>query len=168
MEEHLIDRAVTMAQYAEGPGLLERAVAGLSDGELDIGERDDTWTIRQMVHHVVDGDDLWKGFVKQAIGNPGSRFELQWYWDMPQTEWAASWAYASREVDPSLALFRASRAHIVQLLEQVPEVWERSLLVRWPRGKEQEVTVAWVVEMQAQHVIGHVDDIQRARQAHGV
>jgi hypothetical protein len=120
------------------------------------------------VHHVADGDDLWKSFVKQAIGHPGSQFELQWYWDLPQTEWAARWAYADREIEPSLAFFRASRAHVVQLLEQVPEVWDQTLFVRWPSGKEQQVTVAWVVEMQAQHVVGHVADIQRARQAHDI
>ena len=50
----------------------------------------------------------------------------------------------------------------------MPEVWERSLLVRWPKGEEQEVKVAWIVKMQAQHVTGHVDDIRRARQVHGV
>jgi hypothetical protein len=54
------------------------------------------------------------------------------------------------------------------LLEHMPEVWERSLLVRWPNEEEQDVKVAWVVKMQAQHVPGHVDDIRRARQVHGV
>jgi hypothetical protein len=88
---------------------------------------------------------------------------------MPQDEWVKSWAYASREIGPSLALFRASRGHIVQLLEQMPEIWERSLLVRWLNEEEQEVKkVGWVVKMQAEHVPGHVDDIRRVRQVHGV
>jgi hypothetical protein len=56
----------------------------------------------------------------------------------------------------------------VQLLERMPEVWEQSLLVTWSNEEEQEVKVAWVVKMQAQHVAGHLDDIRRARQAHGV
>jgi hypothetical protein len=50
----------------------------------------------------------------------------------------------------------------------MPEVWEQSLLVTWSNEEEQEVKVAWVVKMQAQHVAGHLDDIRRARQAHGV
>ena len=167
-DESLRQREAIVASYAEGPDRLEAGLAGLSGEQLDLAASDDTWTIRQMVHHVADGDDLWKSFVKQAIGHPGSRFELQWYWDRPQTEWAARWAYARREVEPSLALLRASRAHIVQLLGQAPEAWDQSLLVHWPSGKEQQVTVAWVVEMQARHVSGHVDDIRRARQAHGL
>jgi hypothetical protein len=54
------------------------------------------------------------------------------------------------------------------LLESLPSAWEQSLVVRWPNGEEQQVSVAWVVEMQARHVPGHVDDIRRARQVHGI
>jgi hypothetical protein len=168
MGEQMSEREAIIARYADGPYQLETTIASLPEGGLDIAESDDAWTIRQIVHHVVDGDDIWKVFIKRAIGNPGGKFDLQWYWDMPQDEWAQSWVYAGREIEPSLALFRANRAHIVQLLESIPGVWEQSLLVRWPNGKEQQVSVAWVVEMQAQHVPGHVDDIQRARQVHGV
>ena len=162
------NRKAIIAGYADGPNQVETTIAGLSEGELDIAESDDTWTIRQIVHHVVDGDDIWKVYIKRAIGNPGGKFDLQWYWAMPQDEWVKSWAYASREIEPSLALFHASRGHIVQLLEKVPAVWEQSLRVRWPSGEEQQVSVAWVIKMQAQHVPGHLDDIRRTRQVHGV
>ena len=168
MNDHLSNRESIIAGYADGPNQLETTIAGLSEGELDIAERDDSWTIRQIVHHVVDGDDLWKVFIKRAIGNPGGRFDLQWYWEMPQDEWVKRWTYADREIGPSLALFRASRGHIVQLLEHMPASWERSLLVRWPNEQEQEVKLGWVVKMQADHVPGHVEDIRRARQVHGV
>ena len=168
MGEQMSDREAIIARYAEGPTQLEAAIAGLPEGGLDIAESDDAWTIRQIVHHVTDGDDIWKVFVKRATGNPGGGFDLQWYWDKPQDEWAESWAYASREIEPSLALFRANRAHIVQLLESVPAAWEQTLVVRWPNGEEHQISVAWVVEMQARHVPGHVEDIRKARQVHGI
>jgi uncharacterized damage-inducible protein DinB len=168
MNEQLSDRESILAIYTDGPNLLENAIAGLSEGELDFAESETTWTIRQIVHHVADGDDIWKVFVKRAIGNPGGKFDLQWYWAMPQDEWVKSWAYAHREIGASLALLRASRDHIVQLLEQMPDAWERSLLVRSPNDEVQEVKVAWVVNMQTQHVLGHVEDIRRIRQVHGV
>lgn len=168
MDEQLNDRQAIIATYADAPNRLEAAIAGLSEGELDIAESDGTWTIRQIVHHIADGDDIWKVFVKRAIGNPGDRFDLQWYWAMPQDEWVKRWAYASREIEPSLALFRANRGHTVQLLEHMPQAWERGLLVRWSDGEEEEIKVAWVVEMQARHVLGHVDEIRRTRQVHGV
>ena len=168
MGEELGEREVIIASYAAGPDQLEAAINGLPEGGLDLAEGDGAWTIRQIVHHVVDGDDIWKVFIKRAAGNPGGSFDLQWYWDKPQDEWVESWAYASREIAPSLALFRANRARIVQLLESVPAAWEQSLVVRWPNGEVHQISVAWVVEMQARHVPGHVDDIGRAREVHGV
>ena len=148
MGERMSEREAIIARYAAGPNQLEAAIAGLPEGGLDIAESDDDWTIRQIVHHVVDGDDIRKVFIKRAIGNPGGKFELQWYWDRPQDEWAKSWAYTGREIGPSLALFRANRDHVVQLLESVPAAWEQSLVVRWPNGEEHQISVAWVVEMQ--------------------
>ncbi len=161
-----------LANYASGPERLEAAIAGLSPTGLDTGLGSDSWTIRQIVHHVVDGDDLWKMFVKQALGNPGSEFTLGWYWDMEQIAWGLRWAYAEREVEPSLALLRANRRHIVQLLEHRPAAWENCLLVRWPRGETQreaqQVSVAWVVDLQARHVVGHAGDILHIREAHSL
>ena len=167
MDKQMSYRETVIARYADGPNQLEAEIAGLSEGELDLAESDGAWTIRQIVHHLVDGDDLWKMFIKRAIGSPGGQFDLQWYWELPQVEWAKSWAYASRAIGPSLALFRANRDQVVQLLEQIPDIWERSLLVRWPNGKEQEVKVGWVVKMQAKHLTGHIEDIHRALQTRG-
>jgi uncharacterized damage-inducible protein DinB len=168
MDKQASNHAKTIARYADGPNQLEAAISGLSEANLDIAERDGTWTVRQIVHHITDGDDLWKAFIHRAIGNPGAEFDLAWYWQMPQDEWAEGWAYASRAIEPSLALFRSNRAHTVQLLEQLPQAWEQSLYITWPNGEEQDVSVAWVVEMQAGHVTGHVDDIRRARKVHGL
>ncbi len=164
------DHDEILAFYASGPDQLDAAIAGLSPIGLDAALSSDSWSIRQIVHHVVDGDDLWKMFIKQALGNPGSEFTLGWYWDMEQITWGLRWAYAERAVEPSLALLRANRRHIVQLLEHRPAAWDNCLLVRWPRGESQreaqQVSVAWVVELQARHLVGHADDIHRIREAH--
>ena len=46
--------------FKQGPSILENALAGLSDSELDYTPSNGGWTIRQIVHHISDGDDLWK------------------------------------------------------------------------------------------------------------
>jgi hypothetical protein len=168
MNARSTNQSEVIAAYAEGADRLEVALAGLSDTDLDIAPDAGGWTIRQLVHHLADGDDVWKGFIKRAMGSQGGEFTLDWYWQMPQDEWAERWAYAERAIGPSLALLRANRAHIVQLLEHVPGAWEKSLRVRWPRGEELDVTVGWVVEMQARHVEGHLSDIARIREAHQI
>jgi uncharacterized damage-inducible protein DinB len=108
MSEQVSSRNEVLEDYADGPNRLEAAIAGLPETGLDVALSSDSWTIRQIVHHVADGDDIWKVFIKRAIGNPEGEFTLEWYWQIPQDEWAEHWAYGRRAIEPSLALFRAS------------------------------------------------------------
>jgi len=167
MNDKAGNRSDVLVSYAAGPDRLEAAIAGLSAADLDLALNSDSWSIRQIVHHIADGDDLWKGFVKQAIGHPAGEFTLVWYWQITQDEWAERWAYGERAIEPSLALFRANRAHIVQLLAHRSEAWSNSLLIRRPDGEGAQTSVGWVVAMQARHIDGHLDDIRRIRAAHG-
>ena len=168
MTEQIHNPNVILARYANGPVQLESAVAGLTETELNMAEAADTWTIRQIVHHIVDGDDVWKICLKAALGNHEGVFSLQWYWDKPQTEWAENWAYASRAIGPSLAMFRASRCHVVELVQRVPNAWEQSIRLKTPQQADEPITVGDIIEMQANHAMEHIDDIWIIRQAHGI
>jgi len=160
------DQRSLLSRYLQGPALLEQAVADLGDGDLDAALSQGGWTIRQIVHHVVDGDDLWKTCIKAALGNEEGEFTLEWYWGLPQDTWADRWGYAHRPLDVSLVLFRAIRAHVAQLLEQVPDGWSRSVSVRTPQGTER-VSVQFVIEMQTEHVAHHVERIAAIRAGRG-
>lgn len=162
-----IERDSVIARYKEGPALLERALFGLQDADLDALPSKGGWTIRQIVHHIVDGDDLWKLCIKIALGNEQSEFTLDWYRTLPQTDWADRWAYAQRSLDVSLALLKATRAHILQLLEQVPDGWSRSVEFRKADGETVRVPVGYVVEMQADHIVHHVNQILAIRKEFG-
>jgi hypothetical protein len=157
-----------LAQYAGGPAQLEAALIDLTESDLNLAHTPDTWTIRQIVHHIADGDDIWKICIKAALGNSEGLFGLQWYWDRPQTDWAEKWGYANRSIEPSLALFRANRQHSVELVQQTPNAWEKSIRLKWPQREEERITIRDVLEMQVRHVVGHVDDIQMIRRAHNV
>ncbi|MFO7587448.1 MAG: DinB family protein [Gemmatimonadota bacterium] len=160
------DQRSLLSRYLQGPALLEQAVADLSDADLDAPPSDGGWTIRQIVHHVVDGDDLWMTCIKAALGNEEDDFTLEWYWQLPQDTWAERWGYAHRPLDVSLALFGAIRAHIAQLVERAPDGWSRSMRVRTPQGTER-VSVRAVLEMQADHVSHHVERIAAIRAERG-
>jgi hypothetical protein len=157
-----------LAQYADGPTLLDSAVAGLSESNLDLTLSDDSWSIRQIVHHIVDGDDIWKICIKTALGNSDAVFSLQWYTVKSQMEWSESWAYARRDIAPSLALFHANRVHIVDILEHIPEACERSVSLLRPGKPEMRITVFDVLELHVRHLSDHIGDIQATRQTHGV
>jgi hypothetical protein len=149
--------------FKQGPYILENALAGLCDNELDFAPLNGGWTIRQIVHHIADGDDLWKTCIKIALGNEQAEFTLQWYAALPQTEWAKRWNYENRSIDVSLALFKANREHILQLLEYAPNGWTKSVQFREPNGEIEVVPVGFVVQMQADHVIHHIKRIMEIR-----
>jgi uncharacterized damage-inducible protein DinB len=165
MTEQADNPSATLALYADGPAQLEAALTGLTESDLNLAQTSDSWTIRQIVHHLADGDDIWKTCIKAALGNSEGRFSLLWYWDKPQTEWAENWKYADRRIEPSLALLRANRYHIVELVQLTPDAWEKSIGLKWPDGEEERITIGEVLEMQASHVVGHINDIQLIRQA---
>src|SRR4026209_2868192 len=48
------DRARFTQQIAAAPRAVLRAVAGLSEAQLDTPYRDGGWTVRQVIHHVPD------------------------------------------------------------------------------------------------------------------
>lgn len=168
MAEPPIDTETVLREYENCPALVEDAIRGLSRAHLDLTLQENEWSIREITHHVVDGDDLWKTFIKQALGNPGSEFILEWYWQKSQLEWGKHWNYQAREVEPSLALFQANRTHIAQLLRFSPEALDKTLRVCWPKRGEQEVSVSWVVVGQTRHVQSHIADIRSIRERHGV
>lgn len=161
------DESAVMERYAEGPGQLERALAGLDGPDLDVNASRGGWTIRQIVHHIVDGDDLWKLCIKTALGNEDAEFALGWYWALSQDEWAERWRYSTRSIDVSLALFRANRDHVMQLLKHVPDAWQRSIGMPKSDGHTERVTVGTAIQIQADHVMHHIDQIVAIRAAHG-
>lgn len=169
MEETDLTPGSILETYASGPDHLEAAVAGLSDAELDLAPSTGGWTIRQTVHHITDGDDLWKAGVLAALGSPIGIFGLEWYWNMPsQDDWVESWLYASRPIGPSLALFRANCDHLVDLIRRVPDAWERSVRIKWPGRPEGRITVGDIIAMQAGHGRGHIEEIRMIRETHGL
>ncbi len=155
-----------LQQYAGAPDRLEAAVAGLTDAQLDLGPGPGSWTIRQIVHHIVDGDDLWQVALKAALGNGNGVFTLAWYWEVPQDTWAEAWKYAERPIGPSLALFRANRRHVVDLLEHVPDAWDRCIRIQWLNEPEERASAGEILASQARHASGHIDQILDIRRAH--
>ncbi len=155
--------------YAGCPAMLQEVVCPLTDRHLDLYEGEGRWTIREYVHHVVDGDDIWKAFIKRALGNPDGVFDMTWYTQVhDQEHWSDAWGYQQRAIAPSLALFSANRAHIAQLLRLDPGALEKRLAVCMHAGREEMASVQDIVEMQTRHIEGHIEDIRRILENHRV
>jgi len=149
-----------LKRYLQLPDRLEAAIAGLSEADLD--RKGVGWSIRQYVHHTVEGEVMWQLFLRAIVGTDGIEFPIQWYFGLSQDEWAERWASGRRAVEPALALFRASTRSLVELLRNVPpEVWEHYGRVTWPGAKKESCfTVRDIVLMHIGHMDQHTVDIQ--------
>lgn len=149
--------------FKQGIEIFENAIARLSERELDYIPSNGGWSIRQIIHHVTDGDDIWKSYIKIALGNEEAEFSLKWYMKFPQTDWAEKWNYEKRPVDVSLELFKTNRNYILQLLAHVPHAWNKSAQFRDSNGEIEELPIGFVIKMQADHAIHHVKRIFEIR-----
>jgi hypothetical protein len=154
--------------YLDGARLLEEAISGLSEADLDAAPDEENWSIRQIVHHLIDGNDIWSLAVKMALGGCEAAFDLHWYWQMLQGQWSRNWAYAQRDTGPALALLAANRRYMVDLVEALPGAWERSVMVPLLNQAGERITVGQILAMQARHVCGHIEEIRKIRQSRGI
>jgi uncharacterized damage-inducible protein DinB len=150
-----------LKMYASGPDKLEAFVHNLPEEAYNKRLADTEWTIQEYIHHIVDGDDIWVTCIKAALGNPHGEFSLQWYWDLEQLEWSTCWQYGNRSIATSLALYRANRAQIVEILHFLQDSWDKKINIRWPGDNDlPTISVDDVIKMHVNHLAGHLKDME--------
>jgi hypothetical protein len=155
-----------LGRFAAGPDELERALKGLSEADLDLARAPGKWTIRQIVHHVVVGDDMVILRAKAALGSSGAVFHGDWY---DHEAWVDTLDFAGRDIGFGLALLRANRRYIADLVERLPNAWERYVAVVRPGAPAgHKMTVGTVILILAAHIPWHVEQIGATRAVHGV
>ena len=159
-----MDYDEALGTYRRAPDELDSAVAGLSDSDLDRTRAPGEWTTRQIVHHLADGEAHWLTPIKMALLESGSSYHHN-TWHQEASPMALG--YSTRAVSASLALFRAQRGHVLQLLVELPGAWERTVEFNWTdsgdESKRQTVSVADVVNMQIRHAAEHIAEIRENR-----
>jgi hypothetical protein len=155
-----------LKKYLQLPERLEAAIAGLSESELDLCA--DGWSIRQYIHHTVEGELLWQINLRAILGTNGIGFPFQWYFALSQDEWAQRWASDQRAIEPTLALFRASTRSLGELLRCLePQAWKHFGLVTWPGATEAtRLTVRDILLIHIGHMDQHAQDIRMIREMH--
>lgn len=146
----------TLARYAAGPDALEAALAGLIDADLDRVPPAGGWTIRQIVHHLVDAECTVLMRPKYGLAEPGRAFHGNAF---DQEVWAVALDYAGRDIGPSVALYRAIRGHVTQLMRHLPGAWERDTVA--PDGSRR--TAGAALAMLVAHAGEHVEQILALR-----
>jgi uncharacterized damage-inducible protein DinB len=155
-----------VSQYAVGAEELDTALAGLSESDLDLCRQPGKWSIRQIVHHIVDTEDIWKTGIKAAMGNSGCAFNFDWYID--NNICAGPLDYAHRPVSPAVEFFRASRRSVVELVTHLSDDWDRHLyFYRDTLPGPKEFSIIEILQWLILHLQMHLEQILETRKVHG-
>ncbi len=152
--------------YEQGPDRLEALLKGLSEADLDLSRAPGQWSIRQIVHHMAEGELLWTPLMKSALAQSGSTYIRNSY---NQETWPETFKYATRPVDSSVALLRSLRTHVLELTQCIPASGEHFVMMRTidgdPEGRK--ATVGDLIGGMAEHAEEHCEEIRAIREQHG-
>jgi len=148
------ERRRLIERYREGYGEVQRALEGIGPAELDARPGPNTWSPRDIVHHLADSEMTSAIRLRRLIAEDAPLIV-----GYDQEEFARRLFY-DRPIDASLEAFKAARASTVEILERLtPEQWTRT-------GTHSETgtySVERWLEIYGQHAHGHADQIRRAR-----
>ena len=149
-----------IAAYLTGPGLLRRAVAGMTRDQLTARPVSGKWSTLEVVGHLVDSEIAYVHRMRRVIAE--DRPLLIGY---DETKFNTALGYNLRDLDAELNLFEALRSQMAFVLRNIPEnAWSKDG-VHNERGIE---TLADLVKIEADHVVHHVRTIDDKRAALGL
>jgi hypothetical protein len=151
-------RAAALTTLTEAPARLRLAVAGLSDTQLDTPYRPEGWTVRQVVHHVVDSHINAYLRTKFALSEENPTIT-----PYPEQIWAEMTDARTAPVSMSLTLLDALHGRWVMLLKSLTaDEWGRGLM-HPERGPMSLDDLLALYEWHSRHHAAHVTAL-RARQ----
>lgn len=141
--------------YTDGPGLLESAVADISEDERHFKPGPEHWSIHENVVHVADCDLVAAARIRYVLAEPGKPLIA-----FDQNHWARALDYSTQSFEGSLALLHAVRASTAVLLIRAPaQAWEQTGM----HTEDGPQALEWIVEHFADHVHYHLRTIAKRR-----
>ncbi len=141
------------------PELLNNAVSGLNDEQLNTPYGEGKWTILQLVHHLADSH--MNGFVRMKLVLTENKPTLKTY---EQDAWARTREAEYYPLLSSLHIINGLHERWCSLLESLPQsAWERKAIhAEWG-----EVTLEQLLQNYAEHGELHLRRILELREARG-
>ena len=144
-------------QYLAGPGLLRRAVVGMSRDQLLARPISGKWSTQEVVCHLADYEPIYADRMKRVIalkepallqGDPGL--------------FAARLGYEQRDVEEELALIEITRKQMARILRAVKrEDFQR----QGGHSRDGALTLENLLQRVTAHIPHHVRFIEEKRRA---
>jgi len=146
------DSARLVEEYRQGPDEVRQAIRGIEASLLGTRPAIGEWSIREIVHHVVDAEVMSAARLRRLVSEDVSRIE-----SYDEAEFARRLHY-DRPLDSALDLLAASRRANADLLELLgADDWQRA-------GEHAELgrySVETLVQRAAEHCADHVAQIRK-------
>jgi uncharacterized damage-inducible protein DinB len=143
--------------YLAGPAALRQAVAGLGAEALRAHPVPGTWSILEVVCHLVDSEQAYCHRMKRVIAE--DQPVLPGY---DETRFAGSLAYHERELEQELALLEGMRQQMARILRTLPgSAWSRTGM-HTERGV---MSLQDLLQTEADHIPHHLTFIEAKRRA---
>lgn len=149
------ETAANIAAIEHLPALLRRAVAELSEHQLDTPYRPDGWTIRQVVHHLAD-----------SHLNSYQRFRLALTEDRPtikpydEKKWAELPDAHHGPVDVSLHLLEALHLRWVSLLRSLQPADLQRVFIHPESGQTSLLKAIALYAWHSRHHLAHITGLR--------
>ena len=143
-----------LTSFAQGYESLKATLEQAPAGSIDFRPSPETWTIREIIHHMPDSEA--SGFVRcrKIIAESGVTVDVY-----DQDIWTDKLKYRSRDITHALELFRLMRLTTLDLLRTVEEpVWANNYVMHPERGR---LTLQQWLEVYAHHGDSHAGQIRR-------
>jgi hypothetical protein len=147
-------RAAQIETIRQLPELLKKAVAGLTDEQLDTPYREGGWTVRQVVHHIAD-----------SHANAFIRFKLALTEDWPaikpydQAAWAGL-ADSKTPIAPSLAIVDGIQTRWAALLASLTDADFARGFIHPENGKVDLAKALAMYEWHSRHHLAHITGLK--------
>lgn len=146
----------TLSLYVESVTEIEKVLLNLSEDNLNQSLTDDSWSIRRIIHHLADSETIFCWWMKVALSESGSTF-MQHF--PAANEPLSAISSPTRPIEQSLDLIRAMHAHIAQLIQNIPDAFERYTV----DTEGDKTTFGNIVSMLLRHIAEHLDEIEAIR-----
>ena len=153
-----MDRSL-IEQYANGANALAEAVKGLSPADFLATPVPNTWSIAQIVMHLMDSDLIASDRMKRVIAEENPAII-----GYNETAFATKLFYEKQEVALAAEIFRLNRQSTAIMLRNLSDATFARVGTHNERGK---LTLADLVASYAQHLEHHMRFLRHKRQLLG-
>jgi len=147
--------------YAHLSTELDEALAGLSESDMSLALTEESWSIRQIVHHIADCDILFGEVMKVQLSSSGVVMERPR--EVGNERVTRGPEYRDRSVASSVALSRIFHEHILDIVKYVPDAEEHYVT----ESTGHTHTFRQMVHLIVGHTGEHLDEVWEIRRTYG-